>query len=261
VLVTGGTMGIGLATALAFGRRGARCWLTYRWGSADEAAVRAEFARQGAPEPRLVQADVACADDTAALLDAVAAEHERVDVLVSNVAVAGIVREIDDLALRGLTRSIEYSAWPLVEYSLRIRCRLGSYPRYVLGLSSIGPDAVTPGYDFVAASKAVLETLARYLAHRLGTEGVRVNVIRSSMVKTASSSALFGERLAAWEQRLGPDSLIRPEEVADTAVALCGGLMDAVNGQVITVDRGRSFTSYFWELLDQPLPRVGGTVG
>ena len=244
-------MGIGLATALAFGRRGARCWLTYRWGTADPDAVRAEFARQGAPEPRLIQADVACADDTVSLLEDIAAEHEQVDVFVSNVAVAGIVRCAHDLSIRGLTRSIDYSAWPLVDYTLRIQRRLGSYPRYVLGLSSIGPDAVTPEYDFVAASKAVLETLARYLAHRLGPEGVRINVIRSSMVKTASSSALFGERLAAWERLLGPDSLIRPGEVADTAVALCSGLMDAVNGQVITVDRGRSFTSHFWQLLDQ----------
>ena len=40
VLITGGTAGIGLATGLAFGRRGADCTLTYRWGSADEALSR-----------------------------------------------------------------------------------------------------------------------------------------------------------------------------------------------------------------------------
>ena len=41
VLVTGGTRGIGLATGLAFGRRGADVTLTYKWGAEDEDAIRA----------------------------------------------------------------------------------------------------------------------------------------------------------------------------------------------------------------------------
>lgn len=46
-LVTGGTRGIGLATALALGRRGVRCVLTWRWGTADEAELCARFAAAG----------------------------------------------------------------------------------------------------------------------------------------------------------------------------------------------------------------------
>src|SRR5215204_4496166 len=73
VLVTGGTMGIGLATGLAFGTYGARCILTHKWGTADEDEVRARFAEIGAPEPMIVQADVSNAEDTSALLDAIKA--------------------------------------------------------------------------------------------------------------------------------------------------------------------------------------------
>ena len=43
VLITGGTRGIGLATGLAFGREGAVCTLTHRWGSADENDIRRRF--------------------------------------------------------------------------------------------------------------------------------------------------------------------------------------------------------------------------
>jgi 3-oxoacyl-[acyl-carrier protein] reductase len=82
VLVTGGTMGVGLATALAFGARGAVCWLTYRWGSADENALYARFAEAGAPVPKVVQADAARADDTDALLAEMRTTHAQVDVLI-----------------------------------------------------------------------------------------------------------------------------------------------------------------------------------
>ena len=62
VLITGGTMGIGLGIGLSFGRLGARCTLTYHWGSADEEAILRAFAQAGAPAPRLVRADVASAE-------------------------------------------------------------------------------------------------------------------------------------------------------------------------------------------------------
>ena len=252
VLITGGTMGIGLATGLAFGREGARCVLTHKWGTADEDEVRAQFAEAGAPEPMIVQADVGHDEDTRALLEAIRAEHDSVEAFISNVSVGLIVKGVDDYEKRSLFKSIEYSAWPMVEYTRQIKAVFGRYPRYVVGLSSGGPDAFYKNYDFVAASKAVMETLCRYLNYRLFDEDIRINVVRSRLVRTESLRMTFGRDFEPFAERFNMKrQFITCEEVANAILALCSGLMDGVSGQVIMVDRGTSFFDNLMRLYEE----------
>lgn len=254
VLITGGTRGIGLSTALVFARHGAQTVLTYRWGSADEDALRARFRDLGAPEPLIMQADVALAADTEPVIAEIARRFGRLDAFIGNASVALVVKGMEDYSERGFMKSMRSSAWPTFDYLTVIKRVLGSYPRYVVSMSSDGPDRFTPGYDFVAASKAVLETLTRYLAYRLRDEGVRINVLRSRAIKTESFDDTFGGDFYAFLGRFVPDRwFMTPEEVAEAAFALCSGMFDAVNGQVIMVDRGNTFAdgiSYIYERRD-----------
>jgi len=242
VLITGGTAGIGLATALAFAERGAQCWLTYRWGSADEASLAEQFAAVGAPAPRLVQADVGSEEDLAALMAEMKEATDRVHIFISNASGALRVQSLDDYTEKALLKSMHYSTWPTVSYPKAIHATFGSWPRYIVAMSSTGPDHYAHGYDFVASSKAVLETMCRYLTWHLREEDVRVNVVRSRAVKTDAFMATFGAELEEFAAGyVGPRHWVQPEEVAGTAVALCSGLLDAVKGQVINVDRGTTF--------------------
>lgn len=245
-------MGIGLATGLAFARQGCRVTLTHKWGSADEDAVRARFAAEHLPAPDIVAADVASDEDTGALLAHLRERHGAVEVFVSNVSMALVVKNIDEYAKRSLFTSLEYSAWPFVEYTRRIRDVFGRYPRYVIGLSSGGPDQYFANYDFVAASKAVMEVMCRYLNYRLFDEDVRLNVVRAWAVRTESLRTTFGREFEDFLDRANMTrDLIEPEEVADAILALCSGLLDGVSGQVLMVDRGGTFRGDLMRLYNE----------
>ncbi|MFW5994928.1 MAG: SDR family NAD(P)-dependent oxidoreductase [Spirochaetia bacterium] len=241
VLITGGTSGIGKATALYFARAGAQTWLTYKWGSADFDAVRDEFASSGAVAPHFVQADVSVDDDTDALLAHIASHAKAIDVFVSNVGFSAAAPDIQSYRKRSFFRTLEYSSWPLIEYTRKIHERFGSYPEYIVGVSSDGPDHFYPGYDFVAASKALLELFGRYLSMHLLEEQSRVNIVRFGTVPTDSFNSIFGEdffEYAKREEGLTDNLILTPDTCGSTIFALCSGLMNAVNGQIIHADYG-----------------------
>lgn len=242
VIITGGTMGIGLATGLAFGREGAHVTLTNRWGTADEDEIRRQFKEAGAPEPNIVEADAGRDEDTIALLTDLKKKYDRIEAYIANVSFAHVVKGLQDYEARSLYRSIEYSAWPMFAYARHMEQIFGRWPRYVVGLSSGGPDWFYKNYDFVAASKAVMETLCRYISYRKFDDDVRINVVRSRLVRTESLRATFGRDFEEFAEKFNMNrQFISCEEVAGSILALCSGLMDGMSGQVLMVDRGTTF--------------------
>jgi len=242
VLITGGTRGIGRACAEAFASAGARVVCTHRWGSVDEEEMRAKFVARGWQEPVILEADVSNEGDTRRILEGLVQEMRRLDVFVSNAGCAQKTASLDEYKKSTFYKTLDYSSWPLIAYTREIRAVFGSYPAYILGISSDGPDHFYAGYDFVAASKALLELLARYLSMHLFGEGSRVNVLRFGPVKTESFDQFFGNRFFEFVEQAGvpPEMLVTADECGQAAVALCSGLLDGVNGQVITVDNGLS---------------------
>jgi NAD(P)-dependent dehydrogenase (short-subunit alcohol dehydrogenase family) len=238
VLVSGGTRGIGLATGLAFGKFQAQTILTYRWGGDHESVVH-EFARNGAKPPLLVCADVSDGADTVRLIDEIAARSLSVDVFVA-------------ITERALSSSIRYGVWPLVEYLQRMKAVFGRYPRHTVAISTTGMQRYVRNYALVAASKAALEALCRYVAFYLRNEDSRVNMVRTRAIETDSAKAIVGHdlRLIA-EATNATNQLVRPEEVAEVIVAMCSGLFDDMNGEILTVDRGGIFRDNLDRLFDE----------
>jgi NAD(P)-dependent dehydrogenase (short-subunit alcohol dehydrogenase family) len=239
---------MGLATGLAFGRRGAHVTLTNKWGSADADEIARAFHDAGAPAPEVFEADASREDDTRAVLDHVRAKHESLHAIVSNVAFASVVHGLQEYTRRGLLTGIEYSSWPIVSYTMGAHAVFGAYPKYVVGISSLGAEAFHANYDLIGPTKAVLESLCRYMNYRLDRHGVRVNVVRTRFVRTESLAATFGEEFIPFVEKYAPDLFTPPRDVGEAVYGVCSGLMDGLGGQVVTVDGGASFADGFSRL-------------
>ncbi len=234
VLIVGGTSPVGLAAALAFGGRGARCVLADPGGGAGTDEVREQFRATGALPPLVVPTGGALSDDCPALLGELQRRGLCPEALVTVSPEGGLVHDLSEWTERGLVQSIRSGGWPTYEYLLRMREACGRYPRYAVAVCPDSPDHYASGSDLRAASAAVLEALCRCLTYRLRGEDIRVNVLR---VRAAA-----GREFAAFAGRLGyGDTFVEPEEAAGTVLALCSGLLDGVRGQVIVVDRGATF--------------------
>ncbi|MCK6593292.1 MAG: SDR family oxidoreductase, partial [Polyangiaceae bacterium] len=95
-------------------------------------------------------------------------------------------------------------------------------------------------------------TLCRYMNYRLFDEDMRINVIRSRSIRTASFEATFGGEFARFAGKFTSERhFLDAEEVAEAALALCSGMMDGVSGQVITVDRGTTFFDNLMRLYEE----------
>jgi NAD(P)-dependent dehydrogenase (short-subunit alcohol dehydrogenase family) len=241
VLITGGTKGIGLASAKKLAIAGAATYLTYKWGSADMDAITEDFLSNGAiVAPVFIQADVSISEDTQLVMDAIREKEDKLDMFISNVGFAQSPKSLEDYKKRSLYKTLDYSTWPLVDYTQAIKKTFDVYPDRIIAISSDGPDHFYKGYDYVAASKSLLEFFSKYMSVHLFEEGSRVNAIRFGIVKTESFQLMFGEEFFDFMAKEGFDEsmFLSPEECADSVFAMCSGLMDAMNGQIINVDYG-----------------------
>lgn len=242
VLITGGTKGIGKEIAKKFAEHGDQVIITYGWGSIEEEEVINEFKAKNLSEPFLKQADVINADDTLALLNEIKTKFGKLDIFISNVSFTTLVKNMDDYNEAYLLKSIEYSCWPTIDYIRQMKNIFGVYPKYVLGLSSHGPDRFHRNYDYAAATKSLNEVLIKYLNYHFYNDGVIFNILRTRPVITDSLLSTIGKDWPDFIKKYDiPGTHIELEDIAKTTYMLCSGLMDGIRGQTINADRGYDF--------------------
>jgi NAD(P)-dependent dehydrogenase (short-subunit alcohol dehydrogenase family) len=188
VIITGGSRGIGAATARLAAERGYRVVITYREnaGAADEivAAVH-DAGSQGFP----VAADVSVEADVVRAFAVIDARYGRLDALINNAAILDRQMTVADMSAERIRRTLAVNVvGPFLcarEAVRRMSTRRGGRGGAIVNVSSRAAQLGSPReYVDYAASKGALESFTIGLAHEVAEEGIRVNAVRVGHIYT-----------------------------------------------------------------------------
>jgi len=232
-LITGGTSGIGRATAHALAREGARVLISGRSEARGAEVIAAIKAAGGAAE--FVRADLESVNDVRAL----AARAAEVDILVNNAGVfpGGATHELSE-AKFDETFAVNVKAPFLLTAAIapKMAARGGGA---IINVTTMAAEFGIPGLSAYGASKAAVALLTKAWAAEYGPKGVRVNSVSPGPTSTPGTDAM-GEGFAAIVSTIPLGRAADAEEIAEAIVFLASGKASYVNGATLNVDGGRT---------------------
>ncbi|MEU2915202.1 SDR family oxidoreductase [Streptomyces massasporeus] len=234
-LVTGGSRGIGAATAVRLAREGADVAVGYVKGKeAAEDVVRAVEAL--GRRAVALRADTGDATEAAEMVDAAAEALGRLDILVNNAGV-GVLGPLDTLSLADVDRVLDVNVRGVFLASQAAAAWLPEGGRIITIGSCMAQRVPGPGGTLYATSKAALAGLTKALARELGARGITANLVLPGPIDTDMNPA-DGPYAAGQASMTALGRFGTAEEVASTVAHLAGATY--VTGAEFSVDGGHA---------------------
>ena len=237
-VVTGGSRGIGRASALRLAEAGASVIICDRSDfKAGDESCSAEIRRAGgtAESRELDVADSAAVDR---VFGEIAAEH-GIDILVNNAGVlfAGSATETTDEMWRQQFAVNVDGTFFCTRAALRAMLNAGNGGK-IVNVASISGLRANPGFAAYCASKAAMVNFTRQAGIDYAADGINVNGVAPGFVETDMTSLYSPEIRAALEGQTPNGRWATSEQIADSVLFLASPLSDHICGEILTVDGG-----------------------
>lgn len=237
-LITGGSSGIGLATAKLFAANGARVAIT------GTDAEKLDQARAALGEGHLaITADATSAEDRTRLREQLQMSFGALDILFANagVAYATPIESTDEAMFDRLMDVNVKGVFFTIQAVLPLMPEGASIVLNTSWLNQVG----TPGRALLSASKAAVRSFARTLSAELLERKIRVNAVSPGSIETPiHRRGQSDEEFAAYKSRVGSQVPLgrmgRPNEIAGAALFLASDASSYMLGAEIVVDGGRA---------------------
>lgn len=241
VLITGGSSGIGEATARLFASRGSNVILSAR-GSDKGTAVAADIASSGG-RAEFIQADVSRADEVESLIQEILNRHGQIDCAFNNAGIVGTHGPLAEYADSDWESVIQTNLSG-VYYCMKheVRAMLANGGGAIVNNASImghrGNPIFGPAYG---ASKHGVIGLTKTVAMQYADKNIRINAVSPGVIETPMVAEDTGGDPAVYDMVRGwhpMGRLGKTREVASAVLWLCSEEASFVTGQSIGVDGG-----------------------
>ncbi|TWF34958.1 NAD(P)-dependent dehydrogenase (short-subunit alcohol dehydrogenase family) [Chitinophaga polysaccharea] len=239
-IVTGGSFGIGRATAVAFAKRGANVVIA-DWIEDEEQLTLKQIEAAGG-NGFFVKCDVSKPGDITAVIDKAFSAYGRLDFAFNNAGIEGISAVTQECTQDNWERTIAINltgVWLCMKHELSHMIRQGRGA--IVNCASVAGLIGFAGLPAYVASKHGVIGLTKTAALETAKLGVRVNAVCPGVIRTAMIDRITGKDKVVEQQFVNMEPIGRfgePEEVAEAVIWLCSDEASFVTGHAMPVDGG-----------------------
>jgi NAD(P)-dependent dehydrogenase (short-subunit alcohol dehydrogenase family) len=237
-LVTGGSSGIGRATAIKFGERGAKVVVAARREKEGNETV--DMIKRAGGEGTFVQTDVRVTSQVENMVNQTVKKYGRLDIAFNNAGVGGIMARLIRTTEEVFDEVVDTNfkgVWLSMKYEIPVMLKQGS--GIIINNSSIAGVSTAERLSVYSGSKHAVVGLSNAAAHEYGGDNIRIVAICPGWIKTRMTEELRASKYAdAFRDSIPLKRWGEPEEVADMVIWLASDSASFVTGGAFTISGG-----------------------
>ena len=237
-LVTGGSSGIGRATAIKFGERGAKVVVANRREKEGKETV--EMVKKAGGEAMFVQTDVRIASQVENMVQQTVKRYGRLDIAFNNAGVGGIMARLIRMTEETFDELVDTNfkgVWLSMKYEIPVLQEQGG--GVIINNSSIAGVSTAERLSVYSGSKHAVVAISNAAATEYGRDNIRVVALCPGWIKTRMTEELRASKYAdAFRDNIPLKRWGEPEEVAEMVIWLASDAASFVSGGAFIISGG-----------------------